>query len=158
MTKDAFGQLYLQLLPGLYRLALSILHHREDAMDAAQQAIEKAWNASDRIRSGEEKAYITRVVINECRNIQRHRMHIIPGVEDFIDIPSAANPPDTALADAITSLPERVRLPLLLKYMEGYSEKEASKALGISVPALKSRLFKARSMLKDIMMEEAEEK
>ena len=157
MTKDAFGQLYLQLLPGFYRLALSILHQREDAMDAVQQAIEKAWKASTRIRSGEEKAYITRIVINECRNIQRHRMRIVPGAEEFTDIPSAADPPDAALADAISGLPEKLRLPLLLRYMEGYSEKEAAEALRISVPALKSRLFKARSMLKEFMMEEAEE-
>ncbi len=156
MTKDDFGQLYMQLLPGLYILALSILRHREDAMDAVQQAIEKAWNVSKRIRSGEEKAYITRIVINECRNIQRHRMHIVPGAENYMDISSETDPQDKVLADAIVGLPERVRLPLLLKYMEGYSEKEAAKALGISVPALKSRLFKARSMLKDIMMEDEE--
>ena len=157
MTKDAFGQLYLQLLPGFYRLALSILHQREDAMDAVQQAIEKAWNASARIRSGEEKAYITRIVINECRNIQRHRMRVVPGAEDFTDIQSAVDPPDTDLADAISGLPEKLRLPLLLRYMEGYSEKEVAETLRISVPALKSRLFKARSMLKEFMMEEAEE-
>ena len=46
MTKEAFGELYLQLLPGLFRLAQSILRHLEDAMDAVQQAIEKAWKAS----------------------------------------------------------------------------------------------------------------
>ena len=78
MTKEAFGELYLQLLPGLFRLAQSILRHREDAMDAVQQAIEKAWKASGRMRPGEEKAYITRIVINECRNIQRYRMRVTP--------------------------------------------------------------------------------
>ncbi len=153
MTRDAFGQLYLQLIPGLYRLAQSILHHREDAMDAVQQAVEKAWKASDKIHSGGEKAYITRIVINECRNIQRHRMRIVPRP----DLPG--NKPDEShveLFAAISALPEKYRLPLLLRYMEGYSEKETAETLHISVSALKSRLFRARNSLKDIIIEESE--
>lgn len=78
MTKEAFEQLYIELLPGLYRLAVSILYHREDAMDAVQQTAEKAWRVSDRIQSGREKAYIVRIVINECRNIQRYRKRVVP--------------------------------------------------------------------------------
>ena len=151
MTKDAFGQLYLQLLPGLYRLSQSILHHREDAMDAVQQAIEKAWKASGRIRPGEEKAYISRIVINECRNIQRHRMRVVPRA----NFPGKApGEPNHELSEAVSGLPEKYRLPLLLRYMEGYSEKEAAETLRISVAALKSRLFRARKMLKDIIIEE----
>ena len=154
MTKEAFGQLYLQLLPGLYRLAQSILHHREDAMDAVQQAAEKAWKASDRIRHGEEKAYISRIVINECRNIQRHRMRMRPQPDISA---KTADESDGILFLAIAGLPEKYRLPLLLRYMEGYSEKETAETLRISISAVKSRLFKARRKLKDIIIEEREE-
>lgn len=153
MTKDAFGQLYLQMLPGLYRLAQSILHHREDAMDAIQQAIEKAWKVSGRIRAGEEKAYISRIVINECRNIQRHRMRVTPRADLAGKEPEKA---DNDLFRAISGLPEKYRLPLLLRYMEGYSEKETAETLKISVAALKSRVFRARNQLKDMIIEESE--
>ena len=153
MTKDAFGQLYLQLLPGLYRLAQSILHHREDAMDAIQQAIEKAWKVSGRIRAGEEKAYISRIVINECRNIQRHMMRVTPRADLAGKEPEKA---DNDLFRAISGLPEKYRLPLLLRYMEGYSEKETAETLKISVAALKSRVFRARNQLKDMIIEESE--
>lgn len=153
MTKDAFGQLYLQLLPGLYRLAQSILHHREDAMDAIQQAIEKAWKVSGRIRAGEEKAYISRIVINECRNIQRHRMRVTPRADLAGKEPEKA---DNDLFRAISGLPEKYRLPLLLRYMEGYSEKETAETMKISVAALKSRVFRARNQLKDMIIEESE--
>lgn len=155
MTKEAFGELYLQLLPGLFRLAQSILRHREDAMDAVQQAIEKAWKASGRMRPGEEKAYITRIVINECRNIQRYRMRVTP-CTDF-DFPERKQEePDRELYEAVANLPEKYRLPLLLRYMEGYSEKEAAEALKISTGALKSRLFRARNQLRNIIIEERE--
>lgn len=150
MTRERFEQLYLQLLPGLYRLAVSILHHREDAMDAVQQAVEKAWNASGRIRFGEEKAYITRIVINECRNIQRHRKRVIPWADFENENDHETN---SELSDIISALPEKNRLPLLMKYMEGYSEKEIADALWISESAVKSRLFRARNKLKNVILE-----
>ena len=153
MTKEAFGELYLQLLPGLFRLAQSILRHREDAMDAVQQAIEKAWKASGRMRPGEEKAYITRIVINECRNIQRQRMRQTP-VESVPE--RAEETPSDDLKLAVTALPEELRLPLLMKYMEGYREREIAEALDISVPSVKNRLFRARRKLKELLTEEAE--
>ena len=46
--------------------------------------------------------------------------------------------------------------PLLMKYMEGYREREIAEALEISVPSVKSRLFRARRKLKELLTEEAE--
>jgi RNA polymerase sigma-70 factor (ECF subfamily) len=45
-------------------------------------------------------------------------------------------------------LPESLRTPLLLFYMENYTEKETARALGITVTAVKNRLFRARRALK----------
>ena len=105
------------------------------------------------MRPGKEKAYISRIVINECRNIQRHRMRVTPAP----DFPGKKpDEPDSELYEAISNLPEKYRLPLLIRYMEGYSEKEAAETLHISVGALKSRLFRTRNQLKNIMIEESE--
>ena len=150
MTKEAFEQLYIELLPGLYRLAVSILYHREDAMDAVQQTAEKAWRVSDRIQSGREKAYIVRIVINECRNIQRYRKRVVPR-SDFAEEKTYDENPK--LYATICGLPEKYRLPLLMKYMEGFSEKEIAETLHISESAVKSRLHRARNKLKDIILE-----
>lgn len=153
MDKAAFEALYRDMLPGLYRLAQSILRHTADAQDAVQQAAVNAWQARGRIRPGNERAYFTRIVINECRNIQRKRMRILP-VADVPD--TVCMPPDTELKIAVAGLPEDLRLPLLLKYMEGYSEKEAAAALDITVPALKARLHRARRRLAKELREEVE--
>ena len=108
MEKRDFEQTYIALYPGLYRLAQSILRHPADAQDAVQQSAVKAWAAADRIRPGGEKAYITRIVINECRNIQRHRQRVLP-----VDEPRGAgsmDAPDSELKAVIDSLPETLRL------------------------------------------------
>ena len=68
----------------------------------------------------------------------------------------AYTPPDTNLREAIDALPENWRLPLLLKYMEGMSEKEAARALGITQGALKARLHRARKALEKALNEEVE--
>jgi len=153
MDKQSFERLYLDLLPGLYRLAQGILRQPADAQDAVQQAAIKAWQALDRLPPGGERAYFARIVINECRNIQRQRMRTLP----LAEVPERISVPlDTALRSAIDALPEELRLPLLLKYMEGYTEREAAAALDISVPALKSRLYKARRRLARELEEEVE--
>ena len=153
MDKATFEQLYLDMLPGLYRLAQSLLRHPSDAQDAVQQAALKAWQALDRLPPGGERAYFARIVINECRNIQRVRMRVLPVAE----VPEPACPPaDGDLAAAIADLPEDLRLPLLMKYMEGFREREIASALGIGVPAVKSRLFRARRKLERILKEEVE--
>lgn len=153
MNEAAFTALCKAHMEGLYRISLSILHAHQDAQDAVQQALLKAWAARARLRPGFERAYLTRIVINECRNIQRQRMRVIP-VEKFPE--EACNPPDTSLRDAVDALPELLRLPLLLKYMEGMSEKEAAHALGITVVTLKGRLFRARKALEKLLKEEVE--
>ena len=91
------------------------------------------------------RAWLTRIVINECHNIQRKRMRVVLMGE----MPEMAAPEDTyeaeaELRSAIDSLPEKLRVPLLLRYMERYSETEIAQTLGVPVTTVKNRLFRAR--------------
>lgn len=153
MDKTTFEQLYRDMLPGLYRLAQSMLRQTADAQDAVQQAAVKAWLSLERIRPGGERAYFTRIVINESRNIQRQRMRQTP-MESVPERAEETSSDDLKLA--VAALPEELRLPLLMKYMEGYREREIAEALEIGVPSVKSRLFRARRKLKELLTEEAE--
>ncbi len=154
MDKSSFEQLYLQQLPGLYRLAMSILHHREDAQDAVQQSVLEAWKKVDHIRGGKEKAYLARIVINECHNIQRRRQRVTP----VFAFPEQSKDNLTAevcvLKESLNAIPEKLRTPFLLVYMEGYSEKEAAEALGITLYSVKSRLKRSKQKLKIELGEE----
>ena len=68
----------------------------------------------------------------------------------------AGDAPSDDLKLAVAALPEELRLPLLMKYMEGYREREIAEVLEISVPSVKNRLFRARHRLKEFLTEEAE--
>lgn len=155
MNKVSFGQLYMDQLPGLYRLAQSILRHTADAQDAVQQAVLQAWQHADNIRPGGEKAYLARIVINECHNIQRSRQRTVP-VPDFPD--RAAPGSDLSeLRNAVEHLPEKLKLPFLLVYMEGYTAQESASVMGVTLFALKSRLKRAKNILQIELSKEEEE-
>ena len=62
-----------------------------------------------------------------------------------------------SVQEAVISLPEAYSVPLVLRYAEGLSYAEISEVLGISIPALKSRLFRARNMLAGSLEDERPE-
>ena len=126
---------------------MSILRHEADCRDAVQQALLNVWAVRRRLEETRFRAYLTRAVINECRNIQRKRMRETP-IDEMPDIEYVMQPEQSELREAIDLLPESLRMPLLLHYMECFNEKETAAALGITVVAVKNRLYRARKVLK----------
>lgn len=152
MTKKQYEDEVERLAPSLRRIAYSIVRNEHDAQDAVQQALLAVWARRECVEFARLKPYLTRAVMNACRDIQRARQKAIPMKE----MPEMSyQPPDGMLADAVERLPEELRLPLLLHYMEGYKLAEIAGALGQSMPQVTSRLFRARKRLKR-MLEEAE--
>ena len=152
MTKKQYEDEVERLAPSLRRIAYSIVRNEHDAQDAVQQALLAVWARRECVEFARLKPYLTRAVMNACRDIQRARQKAIPMKE----IPEMSyQPPDGVLADAVERLTEELRLPLLLHYMEGYKLAEIAGALGQSLPQVTSRLFRARKRLKR-MLEEAE--
>lgn len=152
MTKKQYEDEVERLAPSLRRIAYSIVRNEHDAQDAVQQALLAVWARRECVEFARLKPYLTCAVMNACRDIQRARQKAIPMKE----MPEMSyQPPDGMLADAVERLPEELRLPLLLHYMEGYKLAEIAGALGQSLPQVTSRLFRARKRLKR-MLEEAE--
>ena len=153
MTKKQYGEEAERLAPSLRRIAYSIVHSEHDAQDAVQQALLSVWAHRESVEFVRLKPYLTRAVINACRDIQRARQKMTPMEERPEE---SYQPPDGVLRDAVERLPEEMRIPLLLHYMEGYKLREISGTLGLSLPQLTSRLFRARRMLREMLEEEAE--
>ena len=91
MESNAFSRIAEENMQGLYRLSFSILHTRHDAQDAVQQGLLRAWERRETARPEQIRAWLTRIVINECHNIQRKRMRVVLMGE----MPEMAAPEDT---------------------------------------------------------------
>lgn len=153
MDEKGYITLAQQHMAALYRTAYSIVGNRADAEDAVQQCLLNAWRMREKAREGTERAWMMRIAINECYAILRSRKRCAPGqIPEGICFP----PEDTGLRDALQTLPESLRTPFLLKYMEGMKENEVAASMGLPVAAVKNRLFRARRQLRKLLKEEVE--
>lgn len=151
LDEQEFTQEVLACERMLYRVARGILRRDADCLDAVQEAILRAWNKRGTIHVSYFRAWLCRIVINECHNIHRRAKRMVP-METLPECSVA--PEDVALRDALERLPERLRLPLLLHYLEGFPLADVSKMLGTPLGTTKSRLHEARHMLKIALSEE----
>ena len=145
MTDEAFAQAITAMTRTLYRVCYTQLRNGRDREDAVQEALCRAWEKRHQLR--EERylnTWIIRILINECRNIQRKSRND----EELIDIPESPPDIDRELHDAILGLPEKLRLPIVLHHMEGYRVKEVASILRVPQGTVKTRLAAGRRELK----------
>ena len=154
MDEKTLETAILRLEPKLYRTAYAILWNDADVADAMQESIIKAWRKLRSLRDDSRfDAWVTRILINECRNCQRHKHNVI-SFDEAIGEATTETPVDLGLQDALRRLPEPLRLPLLLHHMNGYSLKDISSMLRLPVSTLKGRLYEARKQLKALLDKE----
>lgn len=138
----------------LWRISLSMLGCRADAEDAVQETFLRYALKAPGFESAEhEKAWLIRVCLNQCRDIQRscrrQRKAAMPGA------PHETPPPcENPATEALSRLPEKFRLVLALHYVEGYSVNEIAPIIRRTPSAVKMRLKKGRKMLEDVYRRE----
>ncbi len=156
MEGKAFESAVLRLEPKLYRMAMAILWNAADAEDALMEGILRAWKKRALLHDASRMdAWLTRIVINACRDIQRsNRNRTLPLEEAAAQ--SAPDVPDMALRDALVRLPEKYRLPVLLHHMDGYGVAEISRMLRLPQTTVKGRLYQGRLMLRELLQGDEE--
>jgi RNA polymerase sigma factor, sigma-70 family len=144
MDGDVFVREVKLLSPTLFRISMSILRHEQDAQDALQQALEKAWTKRECVHEGTFKPWLTSILVNECRDMLRRKKRILV-TDTFAEKPVPAH--DMSLRDALDRLAEKYRTPFLLKYMENFSEKEIAAMLRLPGSTIRGRLYRAKQQL-----------
>lgn len=141
----------------MYRTAISILWNDADAADAIQECILKAWQRRYRLRDESRvDAWMMRILINECRNIQRGNRRRPAPLETVEWQAAEQEAPDMKLRAALQRLPVQYRLPLIMHHLEGCSLEEISETLRLPMTTLKGRLYQARKRLQAILKEETD--
>ena len=153
MTKDEFAQRILAMTDVLYRIAWSQLRQQADREDAVQETIRRAWEKQESLRDERYmQTWVIRILLNVCRSQQRRAQKMLP-TED-VPIIQADTQQSTPLLDALLTLEEKFRLPLQLRYVEGYSVAEVARMLRLPEGTVKSRLSRGRDKLKALLNEE----
>jgi RNA polymerase sigma-70 factor, ECF subfamily len=166
-----FAQLIKPYERRVYVTALGFLRNPADAEDVAQEAILKAFTHLGQFRGDSRfSTWLIQITVNEARMRQRKRHadlfepmgefqdeegnYIPREFADWREIPSEElerSELRTLLSKALDGLGQIYREVFLLRDMEQMSIEETAEALGISVASVKTRLLRARLMLRDIL-------
>jgi RNA polymerase sigma-70 factor, ECF subfamily len=157
--QDAFDLLVRRHTNRMYRVALRVVGDPAEAEDVVQDAWVSAWRGLPGFRAESQVGtWLYRVVTNTALAHLRRRRPTVPLDEEAAQLADASggyDPERRALAGervaavtrAIASLEPGQRVPLVLRELEGLSYEEVAAIVGTSVPALRSRLHRARVAL-----------
>jgi RNA polymerase sigma-70 factor (ECF subfamily) len=148
----------------VYRIAYAVLRSHHDAEDATQETFMRVLRYNSKLAAVEDrKTWLARIAwrVAVDRSRQRGRIREIP-LEDpekpLAEVASSDATADqtvhgaqlsVALERMISALPEKLRAPLILSTIEEMSPREVAGTLCINEAAVRSRVFRARQILRD---------
>ena len=159
----------------LYRIARSMLRNGADAEDALQESYLRAYNSLGEFRGESSLAtWLSRLVVNECMSRHRRqarRDNIVPIVsadaqgdeESYTMAAADMEGPDASFARAelrvlierkLDELPETYRTVFVLRCVEELSVEETAECLGIPPATVRTRQFRARGMLRELLAQD----
>jgi len=165
----AFEQLVRQYENQVFRVAQHITQNREDAEDIAQDVFLKAYQKLHQFQGNSKfSTWLVRIAVNESlMRLRRRKTAKTVSMDQDIQTEDGAIPRDFAewrpnpeeiysqselgdiLRKTIQGLPPGFRTVFTLRDIENMSTEETAEALGLSVPAVKSRLLRARLQLRE---------
>lgn len=162
---DLLVQKYERLIYGICcRYAAS----REDALDIMQEVYIKLFSSIERFNDERPLSpYVKKVTVNTCLNFLRskgRRKEILDPDEDEKLIEEAAASGESVedeisykdtrkvLEDAIKSLPEEMRMAVILRHVQNMSYDEVARTMGCPVGTVKTYIFRGRRLLKDKLL------
>jgi len=165
----AFEQLVRQYERQIFRVAQHITQNREDAEDIAQDAFLKAYEKLDQFQGNSKfSTWLVRIAVNESlMRLRKRKTSKTVSMDQDVETDEGSIPRDFAewrpnpeqnynqaelaeiLRKTIAGLPPGFRTVFTLRDIENMSTEETADALGLSVPAVKSRLLRARLQLRE---------
>lgn len=159
--RQAFERLLTPYLPRLYRLAYHLTRDPVDAEDILQDSVIKAFRSFSGFRQEADiYTWLARIVRNTVlddfkRAVRRHEEahEVVPERPEHVTEPRAERDELSALVRALVDqLSDKLREPLVLYDLEGYSYEEVAAILELNLGTVKSRLNRARLALRERIM------
>ena len=157
---DEIGNLLMENMKSMYRVAFSILKTEEEISDAISNTTIIVFEKIHTLKNAEFfKTWLIRILINECNKIHRQNKKIIY-LENYNQTDLVYNDKydDFGVRQAVKKLDEDLKTMVILYYFEDFSVKEISEIQKLPEGTVKSRLSRARKKLESIFFEENTEK
>lgn len=147
--RERFQDCYDAYASMLLHLAVNQLGSWSDAEDVVQDVFIKFLGKKSFRDREHEKRWLIRVTVNQCRNVLKsgRKRYEVP-LEDFYPADTVLTDEKLDVAEALLNLDADTAGIIYLHYYEGYSVKEISTLMSMSVSAVKMRLSRGRQQLK----------
>lgn len=151
INNEQFTELIREHKQSMYRLALGMLRQQADAEDAVSEAVLKAYENLKSLRKPERfKSWIMQITANEARKIY-HLSRRTDYVADTGELQSFHQDEYHELWDVVIQLESGYREVVILYFYDQMSMKEISSVLHIAEGTVKSRMFRAKKQLKEML-------
>jgi RNA polymerase sigma-70 factor (ECF subfamily) len=167
--QQAFAALYDSVAPGLYRLAYSILLHKQDSEDVVQEAMVYAFRNLHLYQAnrGAFRTWLYTITVSRCRNARRRKWLPMTALGNLLNASlEPAGPSDhtpeaalarmgvrDALEKALATLSPRLREAIALRYGQGLTYREMADVLECPQKTAESRVRLAHEALRAAMSE-----
>lgn len=161
-----FDRLVAKHKDAVYRQMIRVCGNHDDAEDVLVEAMLRAFRAMDQLDDPAAfGGWLTTIARRVCLRMRRREelrpilsLGATPGLDDTLadagPLPSDAMEVGQlrgCVHEAVDSLPEMYRVVYVLREIEGRPAEEVGRKLGLSIPAVKSRLFRARAMVREAL-------
>ena len=160
--REPVEKLIEQYQKHIFAAAFSVCQNIEDADDVVQDTFLKYHSSKKEFSSNEHiKAWLLRVAINKAKDHTRSFWkkntisieELMMASPDNEELPLTQKDEGKEILEEVMKLPTKYRIVIHLFYYEDYSVEEIAKVLGLSVSNVKTRLSRARNMLKKEILE-----
>ena len=161
-NRAAFEWLVRKYQQRALAVAFGVLHHKEDARDACQDAFLRAFRGLDRFDgTAQFSTWLHRIVVNICIDKRRHNGHGAVALDDVEGVLAGNDDPARTvegeelgghIGAALARLTANHRTALVLREVQGFSYREIADAMKCSVGTVMSRLFHARKKMQAILL------
>ena len=159
--ESAFNQLVVRHKERVRSIIYTTVNHTDYIDDIAQDVFVKVYRNLNRFRfESQFSTWVYRITINKCKDHLRKikvrkmftpLMDYIDKADQFKNETEESNTSEL-VRNAISKLPEKLKMPLLLKDIEGFSYQEIAESVQCEIGTVKSRIFRAREKLKEFLM------
>lgn len=159
---DAFAELLSRYKNLVYSVVLRMINDAEEANDLAQEVFIKVFKNLEKYQPEFKfSTWLIRITTNHVIDFRRKKKQDTVSIDDMIYEPPNYETPESeyidkenrsGIADAINSLPEMYKIPIVLYHQQGLSYQEIADIIGEPLSKVKNRIFRGRKMLKDYLI------
>jgi len=164
---EYFEELVTRYKKLIFSVVYNMINDKEEVSDVSQEVFLRIYKALDRYDPKYKfSTWAVRIATNLCLDMHRKKKADSTPIDEVRDLSDGMDTPEESylqkerserIRRAIQELPEKYRTPIILFHQNGLSYDEMTKVLGQPMTIVKNRLYRARLMLREALMNERKE-